>query len=111
MSKLYLVKYDGNYADEFGVYFHFVMSDKELKEAKEVIEKIDWNEEQFWFGTNEEIYVSSGELLDALNHAVEITEDQYKVLVDLGVADIRFGDGLNWDDIVERAYDQLEDNA
>ena len=31
--KHYLVIYDGNYADEFDVYFHTVMTEKELKKA------------------------------------------------------------------------------
>lgn len=111
MEKLYLVKYDGNYADEFDVYFHQVMTQGELDEAKNLITRVDWNEECFYFGTNEEIYVWSSELLEALNHAIEITPEQNKVLVDLGIADIGFGDGLNWNGILERAYDQLEDNA
>lgn len=108
MEKLYLVKYDGNYADEFDVYFHLVMSEQELEEAKGLIQKVGWREEEFYFGTNEYIDVSSRELLEALNHAVEITPEQHQVLIDLGVNRISFGDGLNWDGIVDCAYDEIE---
>lgn len=99
--KYYLVAYNGNYADEFDVYFHQVMTEDELKEAKNLISKTNWNCEEFYFGTNEWIDVNSSELLGALSKAKKITEDQYKVLSDLGLLSISFGDGLNWDTFIE----------
>jgi len=99
--KYYLVAYNGNYADEFDVYFHQVMTEDELKRAKDLISKTNWNYKEFYFGTNESIEVSSSELLEALSEAREITEDQYKVLSDLGLLSISFGDGLNWDSFIE----------
>lgn len=102
-KKYYLVQYDGNYADEFDVYFHMVMSETELEEAKEYISKTDWEEEEFYFGTNESIYVNTEELMECLNNASEITPEQYKVLKDLGLTSIGFGDRLNWDRIIKFA--------
>lgn len=99
--KHYLVVYNGNYADEFDVYFHQVMSEEELTRAKDLISKINWDYEEFYFGTNEWIEVNSLELLEDLSNAKEITEDQYKVLSDLGLLSISFGDGLNWDSFIE----------
>jgi len=99
--KYYLVQYNDNYGDEFDVYFHQVMTEDKLKETKDLISKTNWEYEEFYFGTNECIEVSSLELLEALSKAKEITEDQYKVLSDLGLLSIGFGDGLNWDSFIE----------
>lgn len=107
--KYYLVQCDSNYADEFDIYFHMVMSEQELEEAKEIISKTDWDWEEFYFGTNESVDFSTEGLLDCLNGAKEITEEEYKVLDKLGLTDIGFGDGLNWDWILEHAEEQLED--
>lgn len=103
----YLVKYNGNYADEFDVYFHSVMSESELKEAKSLIRKVDWVEEEFYFGTNEYIEVNSVDLLKVLDSAVEITPEQHQVLIDLDINIVSFGDGLNWDGLLDCAYDQI----
>lgn len=108
MEKLYLVKYNGNYADEFDVYFHLVMSEKELEEAKGLIQKLNWEYEEFYFGTNEAVDLNSKDLLYYLNEALEITQEQFKVLQDLDITGVSFGDGLNWDSIVEHAYYQIE---
>lgn len=108
IMKKYLVKYNGNYADEFDVYFHSIMTKEQLEEAKGLIQKIGWNEEEFWFGTNESIEVSSKELLEWLNKATEITDEQLKTIQDLGISTISFGDGLNWNDIIEYAIEQIE---
>ena len=106
--KKYLVQYNGNYADEFNVYFHSIMTEEQLEEAKGLIQKIGWNEEEFYFGTNEYIDVSSSELLRNLNEAKEITDEQLKTIQDLGIDTISFGDGLNWNDIIECAIEQIE---
>lgn len=108
--KHYLVQYDGNYADEFDVYFHMVMSETELEEAKDIIGKTDWNWEEFYFGTNEYISVSTEELMENLSEAKEITEEQFKVLQELGLIHIGFGDNLNWDSIIEYAYDCVDND-
>lgn len=108
--KYYLVQYDGNYADEFDVYFHMVMSEDELAQVKKAIGKTNWKEEEFYFGTNEYIQVSTEGLLDCLNEAKEITEEEYKVLDKLGLTNIGFGDGLNWSWILEYIEENLEEN-
>lgn len=106
--KYYLVKYNGNYADEFDVYFHQVMSEKELAKVKRVIADANWEYEEFYFGTNESIDVNSYELIKELNNAIEITQEQFKVLQDLNLTRVSFGDGLNWDSMVEFA-ESIED--
>ena len=99
--KHYLVVYNGNYADEFDVYFHTVMTEKELEQAKEDVSTWEDNEErEFYFGSNEEIYVIKEEVLECLNYAKEITDEENKVLTRLGIDYISFGDGLNWNRIL-----------
>lgn len=101
--KYFLVKYNGNYADEFDVYFHQVMSEEELTKARDLISKTDWQDVTFGFGTNEEISVYTEELMKYLEDPIEITEEEYSILKKLGLLKINFGDGLNWDDIIECA--------
>lgn len=108
IMKYYLVQYSGNYADEFDIYFHTVMSEDELKEAKKTISNTSWEYEEFYFGTNESIDISTYDLIQNLNNAKELTEEQYNVLTDLGITNISFGDGLNWYTIIERAKEWLE---
>lgn len=106
--KYYLVQYKGNYADEFNVYFHQVMSEQELNEAKETIAKTNWEYEELYFGTNEWIDGNTTEFLKNLDLAEEITEEQFKVLEELDLLSVSFGDGLNWDSILEYANEQLD---
>lgn len=106
--KYYLVRYNGNWVDEFDVYFHQVMSEDELKEAEDTITATDWDREEFYFGTNEAIDFSTYELINFLNRAEEITEEQFKVLEELDLLSVSFGDGLNWDSILEYANEQLD---
>lgn len=96
----YLVKYNSNYADEFDVYFHTVMDENELAKAKKEVEnwEFEWNE--YYFGTNESIEVSKEDLLECLEGAREISEDEREVLFQLDLLHISFGDGLNFDDII-----------
>lgn len=102
--KYYLVTYNGNYADEFDVYFHTVMDENELAQAKGKVEnwKSEW--EEHYFGTNEYIEVSREEIMECLNGARELTEDEYEVLFQLDLTHISFGDGLNFDCII--GYDE-----
>lgn len=100
-KKYYLVTYNGNYADEFDVYFHTVMSESELNYVKEFLSKSNWEWKIVSFGTNEELEVLRKELLEFLDDAREITQEEFEVLERLGLAKISFGDGLNWDWILE----------
>lgn len=106
MNKYYLVKYKGNYADEFDVYFHCVMDEEKLRDTKKVISKTDWWYKEFYFGTNEFIEVCTEDLIKWLDSSEEITKEQYKVLCDLNVAHISFGNGLNWDHFVNTAINE-----
>ena len=103
--KYYLVQYDGNYADEFDVYFHMIMSETQLKKAKDFVSKTNWGDYdeggEFYFGTNESIFVSTEELLEQLEEATELTQEQLKVISELKLDHISFGDGLNWDSIID----------
>lgn len=100
----YLVTYDGNYADEFDVYFHTVMNENELAQAKKKVENWEFEWEEYYFGTNESIEVSREEILECLENARELTEDEYEVLFQLDLTHISFGDGLNFDRII--GYDE-----
>ena len=100
----YLVRYEGNWSDEFDVYFHTVMDENELTKSKKLVKewKQDWYE--FGFGTNEDLEISKEEILDCLENARELTEDEYEVLFQLDLKYIGFGDRLNFDRII--GYDE-----
>ena len=98
--KHYLVTYGGNYADEFDVYFHIVMDENELAKAKEKVEDWEFEWEEYYFGTNEYIEVSREELIDFLDNARLLTDNEFEVLTNLNLTDIGFGDGLNFDKII-----------
>ena len=108
-TKYYLVKYDGNYADEFDVYFHIVMTEEDLSNIKNAVSKTHWENKEFYFGTNEWITLSTEEVMEFLSNAIEITEEQFKVLLDLDLHCISFGDGLNWDDIHNEAIESPDE--
>lgn len=93
--KRYLIQYYGNYADEFDVYFHNVLSEEELNRAKEIVN--GWEDEYgvFGFGTNEDVEIFKEELIEMLDEAILLTDNQYKVLDELGMTRIKFGDCLD----------------
>ena len=100
----YLVTYDGNYADEFDLYFHTVMDESELDKAKEKVKDWEFEWKECYFGTNEYIEVSGEIIIDCLNNARLLTDNEFKVLSNLGLTDIGFGDRLNFDRII--GYDE-----
>lgn len=102
LDREYLVVYDGNYADEFDVYFHDVMTGKQLIDTINEITFRDFYEEEFYFGTNECIDVTSEELVSKLMNARLLTEEQVRVLRELEMTHISFGDGLNWESFTDR---------
>lgn len=102
--KYYLITYNGNWADEFDVYFHNVLSEEELCQAKQLVENWVNEWEEFGFGTNEDIEISKEELLEILGEATLLTDEQYKVLSELGLTDIKFGDCLDFNRII--GYDE-----
>jgi len=79
-------------------------------DAKEIISKTNWDNEEFYFGTNEYIEVSTDDLLGCLKTAREINHEDYKVLDRLGLLSIGFGDNFNWNDILEHAEEYLEED-
>lgn len=104
--KHYLVTYGGNYADEFDVYFHIVMDENELAKAKEKVEDWEYEWEEYYFGTNESIEVSREEIMECLNDARLLTDNEFEVLTNLNLTDIGFGDGLNFDNIIGYCYNE-----
>ena len=102
--KYYLVQYYGNYADEFDVYFHNVISEDELNEAKKAVN--NWEDEYkvFGFGSNEDIEICQEELIETLDGATLLTDEQYKVLKELGLTRIKFGDCLDLSYVI--GYDE-----
>lgn len=108
-TKYYLVKYNGNYADEFDVYFHIVMTEEDLLNIKDAVSKTNWEDKEFYFGTNECITISTEEIMEELSNAIEITEEQFKVLSDLNLHYINFGGYLNFDDIYNGAIESPDE--
>lgn len=102
-TKYYIVKYDGNYADEFDVYFHTVMTEEDLLDLKDAVSKTNWKDKEFYFGTNEYITLSTEEIMEYLSNAIEITKEQFKVLMYLDLHCINFGSFLNFDYIYNEA--------
>ena len=102
--KYYLVQYYGNYADEFDVYFHNALSEDQLNKAKEIVN--GWEDEYgvFGFGTNEDVKICKEELIEILDGATLLTDEQYKVLDELGLTRIKFGDCLDLDYVI--GYDE-----
>lgn len=102
--KYYLVQYYGNYADEFDVYFHNVLSEDELNKAKEIVN--GWEDEYgvFGFGTNEDVEICKEELIEMLDEAILLTDEQYKALNELGLTHIKFGDCLDLNYVI--GYDE-----
>ena len=104
-TKYYIIKYNGNYADEFNVYFHMVMTEEDLLDIKDAVSKTNWEDKEFYFGTNEYITLSTEEIMKYLSNAIEITKEQFKVLLDLNLHCINFGDSLNFDYIYNEAIE------
>lgn len=105
-TKYYLVKYNGNYADEFDVYFHDVMTEEDLLNLKHAVSKTHWEDKEFYFGTNECLTLSTEEIMEELSiNAIEITKEQFKVLLELKLNSIKFGNYLNWDEIYNEAIE------
>lgn len=104
-TKYYIAKYNGNYADEFNVYFHMVMTEEDLLNIKDAVSKTNWEDKEFYFGTNEYITLSTEEIMEYLSNAIEITEEQFNVLFDLNLHCINFGDFLNFDYIYNEAIE------
>jgi hypothetical protein len=98
----YVVRYDGNWGDEFDIYFHTTMDEKQYQRALE--EANSWEEDEvreYYFGTNESIYISKEDILEALEYGIsKITGEERAILASLNLEEISFGDGLNWDDIL-----------
>ena len=102
--KYYLVQYYGNYADEFDVYFHNVLNEDQLNKAKEIVN--GWEDEYgvVGFGTNEDVEICKEELIEMLDGATLLTDEQYKVLDELGLTRIKFGDCLDLNYVI--GYDE-----
>ena len=99
--KHYLVTYDGNYADEFDVYFHIVMDENELARAKEKAKDWEFEWKECYFGTNESNEVSGEIMIDCLDNARLLTDNEFEVLTNLNLTNIGFGDRLNFDRIID----------
>ena len=100
----YLVTYDGNYADEFDVYFHTVVDENELAQAREKAKSWESEWREYYFGTNESIELNGEIIIDCLDNARLLTDNEFEVLTNLNLTDISFGDGLNFDCII--GYDE-----
>ena len=66
-EELYVVSFYSNYADEFDVESFSLIDSIEYKHFQNILEKIDFPEREFYFGTNESIILSSEEIKTSFN--------------------------------------------
>ena len=66
-EELYVVSFYSNYADEFDVKSFSLIDSIEYKHFQNILEKIDFPEREFYFGTNESIILSSEEIKTSFN--------------------------------------------
>lgn len=88
----YLIKYEDNWADEMDIDGACVLTEGEYKAFTDVVVNFDNFDGyiDFVVGTNQSVeYYSRAEVEQAFT-VREITEDEYKVLSELGLDDIGF---------------------
>jgi len=99
MSKFYLVRFTEDYADEFDVSGMKVYTEEEFKvftDGLKLIEKREDDREiEIYFGTNEYLYFYTKYDFLGIFKAEEISEQEYKTLVRLGLKE--FGHGSVFD--------------
>ena len=75
-----LLKFECDYADEFDVYGFEVISEERWQAIQVAIADLKYPCGDFYFGTNEGIIFESAQELRNSFEAIEITEDEVKVL-------------------------------
>lgn len=123
MSKLLLVTFDDNYADEFNIYGFKVMYERDfLKMMDRTRDIIEGNSStEYYFGTNEYVQYSSFEEYENALTIKEITQDEADTLLKLfgepGRVLVNFGhfidpteyeDDYDWDEEWEDEEDEDE---
>ena len=66
-EEFYVVSFYSNYADEFYMESFSLIDSIEYKHFQNILEKIDFPEREFYFGTNEAIILSSEEIKTSFN--------------------------------------------
>jgi hypothetical protein len=84
MQEYVLLKFQADYADEFDVYGLLTWTKEQWEEYKKELEELEYPQEHY-FGTNESIeFVDADDYLSNIT-VTNITEEQYKTLIDLGL--------------------------
>lgn len=116
MDDLFLVDCDFNWADEFDLAGHEILSRSELLSMKEDMEKLDRTcdydyEYEIYFGTNESLNYSPSDVIDIIDKVLKqtpISEDDAKV-IDRVMGSCRAVISLS--EIVERIWEEATDNG
>lgn len=103
--KVYIGNVD--WADEGDIFFFSVESERTLELMKELIEILSefdllpFEVEMYW-GTNEQFYFDKDDLLNFIDEAEDITNDELEVLRKFGIS------GFNiYDRIIDLIYDRI----
>lgn len=116
MDDLFLVDCDFNWADEFDLAGHEILSRGELLSMKEDMEKLDSSsdydyEYEIYFGTNESLNYSPSDVIDIIDKVLKqtpIAEDDAKV-IDRVMGSCSAVISLS--EIVERIWEEATDNG
>ena len=83
--KNYLIIWDEDWADEFNIFGYEMLFESELNELIKAIESMPEEErkeeEEFYFGTNEYLYLSYDEILAKLLEASLLTDEEYSIII------------------------------
>lgn len=89
MAKLLLVKFNDDYADEFGVNGFHLFTEGEWNEYQDFVKSIDFPF-NIYFGTNERLEYENGDRFLQRMAAREISQETYDIVKDL-FGSVRFG--------------------
>lgn len=98
----YLLTYSDNWADEMDIDGHVVLTEREYREFKKSLEQCDGF--CFCIGTNEDIDYDDGSDAEDVISVQKITEEEYKVLENLGLLSAGFAE-----DFIEQLMQSVED--
>lgn len=78
-EEYYIAHFSGNYADEFDLESFSLMTSSEYYNSKSILENVNFEEDEFYFGTNEQLILSSEELKSDIKF-IKITKEQYNTI-------------------------------
>ncbi|MEC0031032.1 hypothetical protein P4L24_24630 [Bacillus cereus] len=88
--KLYLLKFDDNWADEMDLDGHMVLTEEQHEKFQERVKRAA--PFTFYVGTNEEIEYDDTDELERAYEIEEMTEEDRKILQKLGITNTGFAE-------------------